>query len=46
MRIALGKGATSEELGLVATFPASAAPAVVITLSKTTADCSPPDQLR
>jgi transposase len=38
IRIAVGKGATREAFGLVATLPASAAHAVVFTLSKTTAD--------
>jgi transposase len=38
VRVPVGKDATREALGLVATLPASAAHAVVFTLSKTTAD--------
>ena len=41
VRIGVGKGAQREAFGLLATLPASAAHAVVLTLSKTTADfCS------
>ena len=38
VRVAVGNGATREMFGLVATLPASAAHAVMFTLSKTTAD--------